>query len=765
MVGVYDIAPYLHTGQNTLAVYVSAPNNVTLLGHAGTSLSLEVMLRDKAGNDTWITSPADWSVSATFAPGWQQGSSAALAWPAPVQVSRPLSSRGFYIPDSNALLSSSPSVRDLQSPSMLMTVTVVLASAIAVLLVWLLMAFTLGKRYYGSLRNGMVVMSLAFLPALALEVLLLALAREPHFLQPFPYNAFWGLVLIAIVIFAYLLLWLHAFSRNRSLAGSSPASPTRASQGSRLHPPAWFRRHWIVLPLVIVASLLVFPSLQYEPYWQDELYTYFAAKNSIARGFPQTIIGFIYPKAELFHYMLGTLMVIFGDQNGVPRVLSTLEYIATVVLLYYVGTRFFNRRVGWLAAAMLTLSPYALIWGAEERMYQQAQFCVLLVVFVFYIAALKPNSVRWPYIAVGCLLLAYLSHELTFITLPAVTLGVLFISKSRKRVLPNVFYQKHWWFAVLIGVAAIACQLLVVKLSHPPVLGTDQSMRPEVQLNGDTVPFYYNLLFAPKPTTAWVTVNSLLAVVGCIYAVYSRNKRLKYCALFLVVSTLTLVYLFTMSADRYFYPLLPIFYLVGAYVLLRLLQSIWHFACAHIIFVRRESELSIPATRLVSPSLRWGGLLSSVLICGAVLVAPLCPTSSNSLTISRLIAGSYHQEFGDYNVVGQYIKQHWQPGDIIISIGPDIEMVYYAGRSDYFITTHHVLFMMEKNNHVVNKATGAIALLSQQDLNAVLSLHPRVWLVSDHAGYERIASRHFSIPTSFHIVCEGARTALYLRGN
>jgi 4-amino-4-deoxy-L-arabinose transferase-like glycosyltransferase len=510
--------------------------------------------------------------------------------------------------------------------------------------------------------------------------------------------------------------------------------------------------------------VLVFPSLQYETYWQDELYSYFAAKNSIAHGFPQTPAGFIYPKAELFHYMLGILMVIFGDQNGVPRMLSALEYIVTIVLLYYVGTRFFSRRVGWLAAAMLTLSPYALIWSTEERMYQQAQLCVLVMLFVFYIAVRKPNSVRWPYIAVGCLLLAYVSHEETFITLPAVTVGVLFISKSRKRVLPNVFYQKHWWFAALIGVAAIGCQLLVVKLSHPPILGTDLSMRPEVQLNEDTVPFYYHVLFAPKPSSPWVTVNSLLALVGCIYAIYSRNKRLQYCALFLVLSTLTLVYLFTMSAERYFYPLLPIFYLVGAYVLLQILQSIWRFACAHIIFVRRESELSTPATRLVSPSLRWGGLLSGTLICGAVIVAPFFPISNNSLTISRLIGGSYYQQLGDYNVAGQYIKQHWQSGDIIISIGPDIEMLYYVGRSDYFLSLHHALLIMEKNNHLVNNATDAIALLNQQDLDAVLSLHPRVWLVSDHAGYEQTALRHFKIPTSFHIVCEGARTALYLRG-
>ena len=125
---------------------------------------------------------------------------------------------------------------------------------------------------------------------------------------------------------------------------------------------------------------------------------------------------------------------------------------------------------------------------------------------------------------------------------------------------------------------------------------------------------------------------------------------------------------------------------------------------------------------------------------------------------------SYYQHFADYDVIGRYIKQHQRPGDIVISISPDIEMSYYVGHSDYYLSLDRALFLMEKNGHVVNTATGAIALFNQQDLNAILSVHPRVWLVSDHAGYEVSALRSFTLPNSFHIVCEGARTVLYSRG-
>src|SRR5262249_44522886 len=146
--------------------------------------------------------------------------------------------------------------------------------------------------------------------------------------------------------------------------------------------------------------------------------------------------------------------------------------------------------------------------------------------------------------------------------------------------------------------------------------------------NEDGVPFYLTLLFFPKPTSAWLTLNSLLSLVGCIWAVRSKNMRLKYCALFLVVSLVVLVFTFTMRADRYFYPLLPVHYLISAYTLLNILLGSWRFARSHIAFSRRPSEMSAPVTRLVSRPLHWAAVLIGILACACVIVGPMLPISN-----------------------------------------------------------------------------------------------------------------------------------------
>ncbi len=593
--GVYDIAPYLHPGTNTLAVYVSAPNVDGFVGNIGAAMSIDMLICDNAGNTVQNEDDQAWRASSDFVSGWEQGSVTTSAWPAPSQVPGTIGYQQFSVPGSNTILQGSASQLSTIMVPWLLSFEVIGGSVLAVLGLWLLMALTLGKRYYAPWSRACAVMSTAFLPALAGEALLVTLSREPHITQPFPYNPICGLILIGLVLVGYFLLWLNA-ARKRdnaqvqvSLSGHGLLSAHRNAGATLAHSRfsflSWLRSYWCVLLLMVVGSVLILPTLSYEPLWQDELVSFYVAKQSIARGFPMMPSGFIYPKAELFHYMLGLIMLIFGDQLPVPRSLSAVEYIASIPLLYYIGNYFFGRRIALFAAAILTLSPFALMWGAQLRMYEQAQVCVLLMLYVFHRAALAPESKRWPYIAIATLVATYLSHEETFIVLPALALCVCVLTKDKRRFLPSVFYQKHWWYASLAGIAIISIQLLIVKFSHPPVLGTDQSMRPNVQFHEDGLPFYMGILFFPKNTSPWLTLNSILAAIACFWAIRSKDAHLRYCALFFVVSLATLIAIFTMQADRYFYPLLSIYYLLGSYVVWKTLEYMWVFVSAQLVLI------------------------------------------------------------------------------------------------------------------------------------------------------------------------------------
>ncbi len=776
--GIFDISPYLHGDANMLAVHVSAPGLSSArvgLDDIQAALSLDLLLSDAQGHTSWLTSAAVWHASARSVDNWEYGSTAALRWPSPLLVARPAVSSTLYLPGS-------ANAQNTQVFPFLLVGEDLLLSSSGVIILCLLMALVL-RRYYASFGNACETASIAYMPALAFEALCIALSRETLLPQPFPYTSFWGGILITIIIFCYTLLWLNAYNgRRKDRALSAKLSPLFSQEVNaklctlrrmRKHYPyfpprigVWIQRHWAIILLTLIALPLAFYGLAYEPYWQDELASYYAARGILAHGFPVFPSGFLYEKAELYSYLLAAWIAIFGASGA--RYISAIEYIVSIPLLYFVGCYFFNRRIALLAAAMLALSPAALVWGRQVRMYEQAQVLTLLVLYLFYRAVQEQRRVWLLYIATFCLVIDYLSHEEIFIILPALVVCLLLLSRDGRHRLPAVFYQKRWWYALIVASTCIAIQLLLTRLTHPPVLGTDSSERPFVQLSTDNVPFYLQLLFFPSMlaggTLPLMTLNSVLALAGCVYAARESNPCARYCALFLGLSFLTLMLVFTMHADRYFYPLLPVYYLVGSYALLRMLNTIWTFARACLGQQNPLREACAVPDMYLSWHTRWMSRGSGLLICACVLLVPVLPISNYSLFVDQLFGLTYHRHYPDYDAAGQYMQQHWQKGDIVIAVAPDFSVYYYTGHVDYFFSLDRALFLFERNGHIVDTSIGATALLNQQDLLAVLATHARVWIVSDNAQYQAQVAKRFTFPPDFHIVFEGYGSALYLRG-
>jgi hypothetical protein len=756
IVQLYSISPYLHAGMNTIALHVQMPGGGARSRSESTygAASLDLLTSDAENRAAWQLSGAGWHASSQPITGWSIGSDAALRWPPSLQVARPGTSS---IASSSGNLTS-VDVQDV--PFALIVATILLGSG-GVLSLWLVISLCAARRYGCAAQRAMETMSLAYLPALVCEALLVLLAREPLLPQPFPYTWFWGLLLSMLVISSYLLLW-----HNMAVAWRQGMGQHKDTSPVGRYPCAgpYTFLHWPLLPLLLLAIPLICYNLAYEPYWQDELSSYYAALGVLRHGLPLFPSGFLYEKAELYSYLLALWIRLCGDQSGVLRLISAVEYLACIPLLYCVGCAFFDRRIAWLAAAMLAFSPAALLWGREMRMYQQAQLLTLLVVYLFYLTLRRPHS-RRVYLATFCLALDYLSHEETFIILPALLLCALLMSRDDKLHLPAVLYERRWWCAAIAAGSVIAIQVLLTHITHPPVLGSDSSQRPFIQLTTDNIPYYIGVLFFPSGTAPWLTLNSLLATSGCILARRDSNIAARYCALFLVVSCATLALTFTMRADRYIYPVLPLYYLMGSYALWKILRSFWAFARSLVVLQMRPYQEGSVAERNY-PFLPVRAMMLAIvgLVCSAVLIAPALPLANYNLFISRLTGLPYHRHYPDYDSAGQYVRQHWLKGDIVIAVAPESSILYYVGHVDYFFSINRALFLLERNGHIVDTSVGATALLNQSDFEAVLAAHARVWIISDAGTYQAQVAKRFVFPTDFHIVFEGYASAVYFRG-
>lgn len=791
--GIYNISPYLHMGLNTIAIHVAAPGVNT--GHSGqtalsSALSTDALLSDNSGKSYWLSTDSHWRVASQPVDGWLQGGSAVQNWAAPTIVARPGDIGSFYIPES--LTQSNVRVTPI-----VLSIEVIVGASILVLGLWLLFSLVVLRRFSRSGGEALAVGSLMYVPALALEGLLLALSRESQMPRPFPFTWFWVTILSAVIWATCMILWLNTAARSNKVPGATESLSLLSSarlafvqeglhdlymtasmrvmprQSSRVDRVLrWLRQNWVLVALVLIAIPLSCYNLAYEPYWQDELSSYYASRGILASGLPFFPSGFLYPKSELYSYLLALWTTLFGQADGIPRAISVVEYLVSLPLIYVVGSYFFNKRIALLATAMLTFSPTSLVWSRQMRMYEQEQMLALLSVFLFYVAIQKRNKAYLVYAAAISLVLTYFSHEEVFIALPGFLLAILVASYDGKRFLPAVMYRKQWWFAAIFCVSVIGLQLLVVRYSHPPILGTDSSQRPQVGLTTDNIPYYTNLFFLPgnlgNGAYPWITLNSLLATLGCFWAFRSTDKRAKYCAVFLIASVLTIVFVFTATADRYVYAILPVYYLIGSYALLRMLLVVWALARPYILLRRRQERMDSAPVAKRSDYIAWPMKLALrvtvLMVCISVLVLPILPLSGYNLFVSKLAGFAYHRHYADYDATGAYMKTHLQKNDIVISIAPPNTTLFYVGKVDYFFSVNRALFLIEKNGSIVETASNAKAMLNQDDFQAVLASHSRIWIISDNGAYQAEILKRFQFPQDFHLVYEGYGSGVYFRG-
>jgi mannosyltransferase len=116
--------------------------------------------------------------------------------------------------------------------------------------------------------------------------------------------------------------------------------------------------------------------------WWDESLSLQRAQGSVTQILSNQIEftgGATTDQHPPFYFLLLRGMVLLaGDSDTVLRFPSALFSSLLVPLLYVMGCRLRNRRTGFLAASLGTLSPFLLWYAQEIRMYTLVTFLGLL---------------------------------------------------------------------------------------------------------------------------------------------------------------------------------------------------------------------------------------------------------------------------------------------------------------------------------------------------------------------------------------------------
>ncbi|HEX9035401.1 MAG TPA: glycosyltransferase family 39 protein [Ktedonobacterales bacterium] len=758
--GVYNITPYIHSGNNTIAAHVASAG-INLETGAQTqpaAMTLDILAITPDGSAVQMMADSSWLASSSNVAGWVTGHGSAN-WASAIPISQTvITTTPVYkiaLPATQATAGAGsipyPS-SDQQQISFLKAALVLLLTTFLILLIGCAGAAILYQRFKRSGAKDTYVsavrgVAFAFAPGAALLGLCLVVGRQPLVPRPFPFN-WWVIALFAAVTF--VTFGVIAVFWKASRVGATDVGATEVGARSPA-PGAWYRSPATVatataaLIMAGIGAWMVTYNLAYESYWQDELASISAATGVLRTGLPVWSTGFLYAKAELYSYMLAAVIAVFGYNPIALRMVSAVEYMLALLAVFYVARYFFGRFTGLLAMALMLFSPFELHWGREARMYQQAQLLALVVVFLFY-KAIEPHArTRYIYLSMAAMVALYLSHEETFIILPA--FFIYFLWTQRLTWIRN----RHWWIAGLSAIACVAAQLVVWRMSRRPILGTDRTVLFLLHYSPENVNFYLNLLFNPTAVGLanldMFQVTMALSIVAALVGIVTRDRALRYFSVMAFLPLIALCISLPLVNDRYLYPLLPFLFILEAAMIARLLRALWR-----------------SARRAVSPRVATSVTVTvAALLCLIVIGSEIPSIGNMGLAVSRTFGLSYHHSHPDYEYAGNYIRAHWEPGDALITAAPEADAAFYAKQPTYYLFHSKALSLFQRHGQVMTNNTGAIPILNVNDLYQALSTYHRVWLLTATGHTELVGnSGPRPILYNFTLVYEGQNISVYL---
>ncbi len=484
----------------------------------------------------------------------------------------------------------------------------------------------------------------------------------------------------------------------------------------------------------------------------DEYTTILAARMILLRGIPVLPSGLFYEHGLLFTYLAVPFVALAGWLGGVAgggglfllaRLPSLLIGVASVALLYRVGERWFSRRAGVAAAALLALSPEGIVWGGRARMYTLAQLLALALAVLVCLGSIGSGSARLRRLALLLLLAALLTQFGAIILVPPLVVGALVIGWVSRPPGERPWFMRR---PVLAEGVALTCVLslavLVKRLGQP--LGAAPLGTPGAEDLGqemlNTITYQASLaldggslgqLLAREfgvPHHVWLSLLVILgglAALGTWLSTRSRSdvaapkgdheqQRLRTLYLWLIVALPVLEMAALLEPwrhnPRYLVMILPWFYLLvaaGVEDLLRLRQ-VGHRVKAVRLALSVGPLVLVTALALLQG---WGTWLD-------LRVSFLTPEPA-------------------YERALRYVGDKWQNGDVLLTMNTSAAALL-LGRVDYFAAQADAeQFLLSTSPHdepagvSVDRWVGAPWLGSAADFNAVLSEHRRSWFVVD----------------------------------
>ncbi len=490
------------------------------------------------------------------------------------------------------------------------------------------------------------------------------------------------------------------------------------------------RAHWpkfVLCWILLLCAFLRAKDLDFQPLDPDEYASVQAILSIAHTGTPQLHEAIYYTRSPLYHYLVGGIVFLFGENIWALRLPSVLFAVATTALLYLIGARLLRSRwTGLVAAALYTIHPFAAFSGYLVRFYQQQQFFALLTVYFFCRGFVIGQSMRHRYLMLAAFFATVLSQELSLTIGFSLLLGYVLFAKRKE-------WASEARFAVTAGcvLVLVILDLVVFQtrcLTRPD--GTSPSLEPTLGLNFDSPS---NLLMIFMVFSRLHIALSVLLVLSLPLLIRDQNRATRALLTILFSGIVFTALCVTGSGLRYQYWLIPLWLVLGVHGV-RMLGA---FLLNHAPPDERR-----PALR---PALGF-------LLIGAV-----------ALTWSpwRLFASSTTRIQTDSTGALSYVRRNARAGDAIMVSAPHTQSALLEiGRVNYDLAIPLLHdFFYRNDGRLIDRNAGAEAIRNLDMLQEKCATHERLWVLVNREDILRSPGNDIR----WHL--PGGRTDLFLRTN
>lgn len=518
---------------------------------------------------------------------------------------------------------------------------------------------------------------------------------------------------------------------------------------------------FVLTILILAGGFLRYWNLDVPSLYVDEANTIFSAESFLKIGRDLFPSGIVNGRGELHTAIVALVFRFLGISEKTARIPSVFFGLLSIFMVYFLGRKVFNRKVGLLTAFFVAFSHFEIGWSRTARMYTLLQFLSLLILYIFLLGFerssqwgkihtategkrfsltkvkrfLKRNQIAPLWILICGFLIwlnAFKVHLLgtlllggffIYITIMAF---ILFVTETNVKRYINKYSIFTFGTLVIAVMGWVFVPYIQSKihyfLSYTP---------PWAQGSSTAQGRFYLFDFLISP---YRFPFAVFFFIGCVQVI-SRRKKLGWLLMSgFLFPLFCLTFVFTHRVPAYIFYVYPLFLMLAAYGFVNFLGS-------EAVVMMRDTQLKK----------RW--IRSAVMVL-YFLIFLIPPWFRISLHIPFFEDGITNLAVtpNEWREACHYVKERISEKDITITSLPVVAM-YYKIQSDYDLNwTHLSQAKMEEfknqNDRWADMYAGVSCIESLDELVQLMKVNQSGWLIVakyhiEHALIIPEAFRHF----------------------